>query len=211
MNPYYDHGGIQIYHGDCREILPQLPRADFLFADPQYGVGFKYKSNNDSRSDYANDVKGWFKCFNADRIAVTSGIVNVCLWPQPRWIIAWLKTNSMGASGLSGPSTVSRNLWEPILWYGTYPANQMSRDTLKAPICAGHDNGHPCPKPIELLLQLVAGATTEDQVVYDPFVGSGTTLRAAKDLGRRAIGIDIEEEYCEIAANRLSQEVLALT
>lgn len=211
MKPYYDDGrGIVIYHGDCLELLPTLPKADFLFADPQYGVGFQYENSADSRHGYESKILEWFNAFSADRIAVTPGIVNTCLWPQPRWIIAWLKTNSMGASGLSGPSTVSRNLWEPVLWYGTYPANQMSRDTIKAPLSGGKDNGHPCPKPIELVAQLIAGASLPNQMVYDPFLGSGTTLRAAKDLGRKAIGIEIEERYCEIAARRLAQEVLAL-
>jgi site-specific DNA-methyltransferase (adenine-specific) len=212
MKPYYDDGrGIIIYHGDCRAILPSLPKSDFLFADPPYGVGFQYETYADSRVSYESTIIEWFDSFTSDRIAVTPGIVNTCLWPQPKWIIAWLKTNSMGASGLSGPSTVSRNLWEPVLWYGTYPANQMSRDTIKAPICSGNNNGHPCPKPIQLVSQLIAGATIPGHVVYDPFLGSGTTLRAAKDLGRHAIGIEIEERYCEIAARRLQQEVLQLT
>ena len=69
-------------------------------------------------------------------------------------------------------------------------------------------NGHPCPKPVEWMLWLVKWVSLEDETILDPFMGSGTTLVAAKQLGRRAIGIEIEERYCEIAANRLRQEVL---
>jgi DNA modification methylase len=68
--------------------------------------------------------------------------------------------------------------------------------------------GHPCPKPVRFCTQIISRLTTPGQLVVDPFMGSGTTLVAAKQLGRRAIGIDIEERYCEIAAKRLEQEVL---
>jgi site-specific DNA-methyltransferase (adenine-specific) len=71
-------------------------------------------------------------------------------------------------------------------------------------------NGHPCPKPLGLMRWLVARVSKPNETVLDPFMGSGTTLLAAKDMGHRAIGIEIEERYCEIAAKRLSQEVLPL-
>jgi len=69
-------------------------------------------------------------------------------------------------------------------------------------------NGHPCPFPVQIPQRLIASSCHPDGVVLDPFMGSGTTLRAAKDLGRNAIGIEIEEKYCEIAAERLRQGVL---
>lgn len=208
MKPYYQDDSCTIYHGDCREIMPELDHPDFIFADPPYGVGFDYASHDDSRDGYQEFIRSWFHLLRPERMAITPGIVNVCLYPQPRWILAWLKLNSMGANMLSGPSTVSRNLWEPVLWYGKYPPNQISRDTVNAPISTEERLGHPCPKPIQLISMIVSFATTETDVVLDPFVGSGTTLRAAKDLGRKAIGIEIEERYCEIAARRLAQEVL---
>jgi DNA modification methylase len=70
--------------------------------------------------------------------------------------------------------------------------------------------GHPCPYPEMLPSRCIAATTMPDDTVLEPFCGSGTTLLAAKELGRRAIGIEIEERYCEIAAKRLSQEVLPL-
>ncbi len=208
MKPYYSHAGVTIYHGDCREILPQLDVPAMIFADPPYGVGFKYGQHDDSRQGYEALIPSWYNCLISERVCVTPGMDNLCLWPQPRWVIAWLKTNSMGANRLSGPAMVSRNLWEPILWYGAYPKHSPSRDTLKAPLGdSASDIGHPCPKPISLMRQLVEIGTDCGDTIIDAFCGSGTTLRAAKDLGRKAMGIEIEERYCEIAAKRMSQEV----
>ena len=207
--PYYQDSAVTIYHGDCREILPDVERAQLLFADPPYGVGFQYENTDDRRVGYTEQIPIWFSLFDADCIAVTPGIVNVCFWPQPRWILAWLKTNCMGASGLSGPGTVSRNQWEPILWYGKYPPNQTT-DTIKSPVTVDAAIAdHPCPKPEQLLRQIISFGSIPGALVLDPFMGSGTTLRVAKDLGRKAIGIEIEERYCEMAANRMAQEVFA--
>jgi len=70
---------------------------------------------------------------------------------------------------------------------------------------------HPCPKPVGLFIRLIKAFAQNDEIVVDPFCGSGVTLRAAKEMNQRAIGIEIEERYCEIAAKRLSQEVLQFT
>jgi site-specific DNA-methyltransferase (adenine-specific) len=207
VKPYYSDESVTLYLGDCREILPTL-KADFIFADPPYGVQFKYGVHDDKREGYEALIREWFAVMKAERVCVTPGIDNLCLWPQPRWALAWLKMNSMGANRLSGPKTVSRNLWEPILWYGNYPIHPPSRDTLKAPLGEGDaGSGHPCPKPYLLMTQIVSMSAEADLIV-DPFAGSGTTLRAAKDMNRRAIGIEIEEKYCEGIARRMAQSVM---
>lgn len=94
MRPYYTEAGITIYNGDCREVLPMIGDiSTMIFADPPYGVGFKYESHDDSRNGYAALIPTWFAALQCARVCVTPGMDNICLWPQPRWVIAWLKTN----------------------------------------------------------------------------------------------------------------------
>ena len=101
---------------------------------------------------------------------------------------------------------VGFNDWEPLLVYGKTDGLQMHDFFFAQP--DPFANGHPCPKPIRWATWLIERATKQSHVILDPFAGSGTTLRAAKDLGRKAIGIEIEERYCEIAAKRMAQAVL---
>jgi site-specific DNA-methyltransferase (adenine-specific) len=96
-----------------------------------------------------------------------------------------------------------------VLFYGTAPDLNLGAkpNTLQSSDTAER-NGHPCPKPLSWMKWLVVLASSDKEVICDPFMGSGTTLRAAKDLGCSAIGIEIEERYCEMAAKRLQQEVI---
>ena len=96
----------------------------------------------------------------------------------------------------------------PMRWNGGGRAAKWIHNTVKGCTSARHD--HPCPKPLTLMVELVRLFTDPGETILDPFMGSGTTLRAAKDLGRKAIGIEIEEKYCEVAARRMDQEVLVL-
>jgi DNA modification methylase len=96
----------------------------------------------------------------------------------------------------------------PILYYGKDPKMPNAYANGRISTATAEDNGHPCPKPLEWMSWLVNRCSLEGETILDPFMGSGTTLRAAKDAGRNAIGIELEEEYCEIAVRRLSQEVL---
>jgi len=97
---------------------------------------------------------------------------------------------------------------QPIFYYGKNPNHNMGRPCSYRLTEAPEVNGHPCPKPLKAWKLLLSNISLEGQTVLDPFMGSGTTLRAAKDLGRKAIGIEIEEKYCEIAVKRLAQGVL---
>jgi len=107
--------------------------------------------------------------------------------------------------------------WDPVVFWNTGPntgpnTGHVNRDYHVGNVAGvfGDKVDHPCPRPIDTMRHIVQLATSECGVVIDPFAGSGTTLLAAKDTNRRAIGIEIEERYCEIAAKRLAQEVLAL-
>ena len=100
--------------------------------------------------------------------------------------------------------------WEPVVAFD-FPIRPLGSDTLNYAV--GHEvgvAGHPAPKPLGLFRLLIERWSMTDTTILDPFMGSGTTLRAAKDLGRRAIGIEIEERYCEIAAKRMSQLAMSL-
>ena len=151
----------------------------------------------------------WFTLASAktDRLIFSSGIAHIWEYPKPRWVICWHKPSSVSFSALGG-----YNAWEPILVYGKLPKGQrFIHDVLTyVPMNFVTEEWaqHPCPKQPILWKKLVETISVEGETILDPFMGSGTTLRAAKDLGRKAIGIEIEERYCEIAAKRMAQGVL---
>lgn len=209
--PYYEDAaaGITIYHADARDILPLLEpgSADLVLTDPPYNVGLDY-SEGDQRSDYPEWTRDWFsRCPRP--LVVTPGLVNLALWlrmEQPRWVCAWIKPNQCSPSALNG-----FNVWEPILVYGR-PSKPIGQDAWVASIQTNQAGvgDHPCPKFLPFWRKLLNTFSNPGDLILDPFLGSGTTLRAAKDLGRKAIGIEIEERYCAIAAQRLAQGVLPL-
>ena len=205
--PYYDHGGITIYHGDCREILPHLPKVDLVLTDPPYGVGYDYGEASD------DDPKHHWP-WMLDTLALMREVAPVVMthrqeavWrlPKPDHLAIWHKTLAMGYAIRGWLAH-----WEPVFVYGAAVARTdngnkaASFDVWSLP-CVPNKHGHPAEKPERLFRQLITVFLPE--TCCDPFMGSGTTLRAAKDLGRKAIGIEIEERYCEIAAKRLQQEV----
>ena len=205
IEPYYQDSAVTIYHGDCREILPHIGTVDAVLTDPPYGVGFKYESYKDSIlawHELIGDVLPVLRS-KAYMVVLPSCQINQLAWiyahHPPDWLICWYK----GSPGHA--AFIGFNDWEPLLVYGKTPGLQMHDYFYATPIS---ENGHPCPKPLAWGTWLISrmGANT----ILDPFMGSGTTLRAAKDLGRKAIGIEIEGRYCEIAAKRMAQEVLPL-
>ncbi len=214
MTPYYDDGnGIVIYHGDCREILPYL-RADAVITDPPYNVGKDYGTHNDSMSyeDYKNWITPIVHCC---LIGATNQFWCIPLYKMelylrllPKAHLVIIRRGAIGplhngwtnqyapALAFGRPSRIVPDLWEGIRLKGE--GYFFREETYEHP---GYT-----PSPIlELAIELFS-----TQSIIDPFCGTGTTLRAAKDLGRKAIGIEIEEKYCEIAAKRLAQEVLPL-
>lgn len=221
MTPYYEHAGITIYHGDCREVLPSLRSANLtVVTDPPYGIGFPYLSYSDSRDNLRALIADVFPALQAvaGRMFVLCGPTQIALYPEPTWVssVVWDTTGSFGKYGY--------NQWTPVLCYGgdlpglgNVNGGVMKGDVLRISGGAGvgfqrskAEAEHTCPKPLNLMRKVVARFVGADDVVVEPFMGSGTTLVAAKAIGHRAIGIEIEERYCEIAAKRLAQEALPL-
>jgi len=198
--PYYSHAGITIYHGDCRGILPHVT-ADVVVTDPPY----------EGREDlFPTDGVFDVTVRLMDQIGI--GLV---FWPcvgrlpgEPSAIHVWRKTVPIHPNSDIGATR--GNHYERILSFGLHRGSKIFTFASIMPnfeACAAERTGHPTQKPL-LLLRTLIGLT--HGTILDPFMGSGTTLVAAKQLGRKAIGIEIEERYCEIAAKRLAQEVLPL-
>lgn len=205
MKPYYEEAGIQIFHGDCREILPSLPRADLVLTDPPYGVGLIAFDD-----DFSVSPEGLKLCpsdiaavFMSPRRVVEFANAVAPAWDFER--VLWMEKSA----DISFPWRGWLMNSEAILIFSKPTAKwptpeRYSRDCYR--VGPWGKQGHPNAKPPEVVRDLIVKIGGE--TILDPFMGSGTTLRAAKDLGRKAIGIEIEERYCEIAANRLRQEVL---
>lgn len=220
MKPYYEHAGITIYHGDCRDVLPALDwGADagisVVVTDPPYGISLENHGKPEYRTqrswtivgDDSPDAVAWV-------LAYLSGVPLVCFaspmrpWPgEWRQYLVWDKGPAVGGGG--DPSRCWKQTWELIQVARTGVLNG-SRDeaVLHFWSTPQESREHPAQKPVSLIAYLISKVSQDGSAILDPFMGSGTTLRAAKDLRRRAIGIEIEERYCEIAAKRLAQEVL---
>lgn len=210
--PYYhdERSGITIYHGDCREILPHLPKVDLVLTDPPYGINYQSARRIDWQRKEKIQGDNKFPMWIFDELKPSVALMVWCRWdqmrdfPKPKSFIAWDKGNhSMGDL----KHEFGRR-WEAVAFYPG-PSHEFTKrpaDLIIANRVNPSDLEHPNEKPVEALTPLIQCHVGE--TILDPFMGSGTTLRAAKDLGRKAIGIEIEEKYCEIAVKRLSQEVL---
>ncbi len=191
--PYYEHGGITIYHGDCREVLPGLSFNSVLTDPPYPNAAGHFTAQVDDARDVLRQLQSdtvlvfWTEL---EKPSICLPLVAVHIW--------WR-------------SNVNGRIYEPCYHFsrdGIHRRSRIHKHAVEFKNATGADyQGHPTQKPVALLRALLAHVPG---VVCDPFCGVGSMLRAAKDLGRRAIGIEIEEKYCEIAANRLRQEVLPL-
>ena len=192
--------GCTIYHADCRDVLPLLEAGsvDLVLTDPPYGLADKWQGGTwFTRGVYQSSVAWDTEAPQAIVEMILAYTVPIILWggnyfslPPSRCVLAWFKTNAV-------PTMADFELaWTNL----DRPAAAFAR------ACNGWRREHPTEKPIALFRWCLG--FVDASCVLDPFLGSGTTLRACKDLGRRGIGIEIEERYCEIAARRLEQGVL---
>jgi DNA modification methylase len=201
MRPYYEQDGITIYHGDCRDVLPSL-RADAVVTDPPYGLDFPYIGYADTRENLEVLVSDVFPLWMAaaPRVFVLCGPTQIGLYPQPTWVssVVWNTTGSFGKYGY--------NQWTPVLCYGDdlkgfgNVNGTMKGDVLRISGGSGvgfqrnaDEKQHTCPKPFNLMRLVLERFVGAGGSVVDPFMGSGTTLLAAKETYRRGIGIEIEE------------------
>lgn len=216
--PYYEEAGVTIYHGDCREILPTLPKVDLVLTDPPYGISYSSGMTGHhggvSLRGIVGDEDTQLRDFVLN-LTFPSPYIVFGSWKRPkpsscRAVLIWEKGNHVGMGDLTFP-------WKPNIeeiyiggdGFSGHRGSSVLR--INAPVSwnsVGFGRQHAHEKPTRLISALLCKHPA--MLVLDPFMGSGTTLRAAKDLGRECIGIEIEERYCEIAANRLRQSVLDL-
>lgn len=224
MTPYYADGLVTIWHGDCREVLPTL-EPGLILADPPYGVNERTARNKAGRGspngyalmparDFA-PIHGDDEPFDPTHLLAYPRLI---LWganhyadrlpPSPSWIV-WDKLDRLtskrdvGFNDNGDAELAWSNLGGPVRliphrWMGLIRETEKERHL------------HPTQKPVAVMSALIRGFAREGETIIAPYMGSGPELVAAKALGRRSVGIEIDERYCEVAATRCRQEVLGL-
>jgi DNA modification methylase len=220
MTPYYSDSLVTIYHGDCRESAWQLSAGvDLLCGDPPYGIRADERQANRAGKRHG-------------AAAVASKDYGVSAWdktPPPAWLLAMLIERSRhailwGGNHLSLSASSCWLVWDKDNGDNGYADCELAWTNLESAVRRiryrwmgmlqermGSDKEyrfHPTQKPVDVIQWAIMQAPDDCRLILDPWMGSGTTLVAAKNLGRKAIGIEAEERYCEIAAERCRQETL---
>lgn len=238
MKPYYQHAGITIYWGDCLEVMDELPAASVaaVVTDPPYSSGTRREGQKGLRKSMNRGAADgdWFgtDCLTTNgflwlmracardwrRLLVDGGhVLSFIDWRMYPALAGAIESVDMRHAGLLvwdkrvfGMGSCFRNQHELIVHFtkgmGRPPARRDCPNVLSVAGIRGAE--HETEKPEALIKKLLAVVTHPGDVVFDPFMGSGTSLVCAKALGRQAIGIEIEEKHCELAARRLDQELL---
>jgi site-specific DNA-methyltransferase (adenine-specific) len=225
LSPYYQDESVTIYHGDCLELLPNLTLANALVTDPPFAMTGGISTGRASlvttqffdhwwksvcqRLRLSPDGEGFVWCDWKTAPSIASGFAED---QKYTWRLAQMIYHHREMPGQGTPFRSSVDM----VAYMRGPksgGHRISNTTLNWVSCYwyyGKHEFHPAEKSVKFTRKLIEWVSDADSLILDPFMGSGTTLRAAKDLGRKAIGIEIEEKYCEIAAKRMAQEVLPL-
>jgi site-specific DNA-methyltransferase (adenine-specific) len=203
VKPYYEHGGITIYHGDCRDVLGDVWfGAGAVVTDPPYGHGSKWSGGTWAANPIYSLAFKWDAKPIEDELMerVIASAPAAIVWggnyyslPPSRCWLSWIKSQQMAT--MADFELAWTNLDRPAKAFKESRNPDGKRE-------------HPTQKPVSLMRWCVSMCPSG--TILDPFMGSGTTLLAAKESGRNAVGVEIEEAYCEIAAKRLQQEVLPL-
>jgi site-specific DNA-methyltransferase (adenine-specific) len=207
VKPYFEDESVTLYHGDCREIDAWLA-ADVLVTDPPYGMDYnsgwvKGRPDRPITGDKSTTVRDVVLARWGDRPAIVFGTWRVEKPKGVRQTGIWDKGEDPGMGDLSLPWGSS---FEEFYVLGSGFVGKRGGAVIrlnKPPVSNRPD--HPTPKPVGLMERLIVKTTG---VVADPFAGSGSTLIAARNLGRKAIGVEVEERYCELIASRLAQGAL---
>jgi site-specific DNA-methyltransferase (adenine-specific) len=218
--PYYQDDFVTLYHGDCLTEHREWLDADVLVTDPPYGIAWKQNAYGKASRGAGNRTKASKGIQNdADTSARDEalsafgekpGIVfGDVLQPFPagvKRVLVWQKPADAGFMG----SSTWRKDWEPVFIVGKWPKSPATLSSVVPTSAGSHrqyaQGVHPHAKPLDVMENLITSIPAG--VIADPFAGSGSTLVAAKALGRKVIGVELEEKYCEIAAKRCAQDVL---
>jgi site-specific DNA-methyltransferase (adenine-specific) len=221
VKPYYDDGLATIYLGDCREFLPGL--SGTMITDPPFNIGYHYKSFKDKMNpgEYLKFLSSVL-FNNLVLIHYPEDLFRFSSFSErtPEKVVAWVYNSNQGGKA-----------WRSIAWFGVKPNFKLVGQPYKNPkdkrvkklIEAGRQarlydwwevqmvknvskekTSHPCQMPFEVMRRVVGITPLEGGAFIDPFMGSGTTLVASKAAGKKCVGIELDESYCEIAAKRLS-------
>lgn len=219
MKPYYQDEHVTLYHGDCLELADMWTGADVLVTDPPYGMGytgFGGRKGEPRRSTGPLNIAGDSDLTARDTVLTVWGdraAVVFGRWthPRPAGTRARLIWDKRGGPGMGDLKMPWGNGEEEIYILGNgFTGARRSNVIASQTLMSGDANrpDHPTPKPVGLMEHLIS--YSPPGVVADPFAGSGSTLVAARNLGRKAIGVELEERYCEIIAKRLAQGALDL-
>lgn len=224
-DPYWTDGKVSLYLGDCREITGWLT-ADVLVTDPPYGRGWRSgggmtNSRGKGHGSIAHGgIAGDDDTTTRDEALIRWGcrpamVFGDPLIARPVGTVQVLGYAKPIDAGVKGARAGFRRDLEEIYLVGPWPPGTGGRSSIlftrglvAGPRGIGTRNGHPHAKPLDVTEMLIMACPAG--VVADPFAGSGTTLVAARNLGRAAVGVEVEERYCEIAARRLDQGILDL-
>lgn len=228
MTPYYEDELVTLYHGRCEDVLPAIETGSVsaLITDPPYGIDYRSNSRKATEkfdriaSDKAIDA-GWF--MDAWRTVRDGGAAYVATrWDVfPQWVdamrgqaecrnvIVWSKGGG-GMGDLAGDFSPEHKFLMYLPKGRHVLRGKRTSNVWTIPKDPPGSYEHPTQKPVSLLSRAISKSTDHGDLVLDPFAGSGSTLRAAKDAGRRAIGVEVERRYCDVVVRRLRQETLDL-
>ena len=198
MKPYYQDSHVTLYHGDCREVLPLIEPVDLVLTDPPYGIGIaanpvRQKHDKKEWDNVPAETELLLKYVAISKEAIIWG-GNYFGLPAQQCFFIWDKQQ---------PENFSLAMCE-MAWTNIKGPAKMFRKSVLS-----YSKSHPTEKPVSLSTWCI-GKASNPQSILDPFAGSGSTLEAAKNLGIKCIGIELEEKYCKVIANRMRQEVLGL-